>query len=259
MELAGKVVVITGAAGNLGAACALEAARQGAKLVVTDLSGSDVEGVVAQIRGAGGEAIAHEGDISREADVVAMVEAARARFGTIDALVNVAAAMSHIAGDRDLVDMTVEHWDRVMAVNLRGAMLCCKHSLPLMCEQGSGAIVNFGSTAAVMGDVGLVAYSTSKAALLGFTRSIATTYGKEGIRCNAVCPGSVWSQATKDAMGAEQLDLMERTRMTPRLGLPEDVAHMVVFLCSDKASYVTGHSFFVDGGGTTHQPWVRVR
>jgi NAD(P)-dependent dehydrogenase (short-subunit alcohol dehydrogenase family) len=188
-----------------------------------------------------------------------MIEAARARFGTIDARVNVAAAMGHIAGDRDLVDMTVDHWDGVMAVNLRGAMLCCKHSLPLMREQGSGAIVNFGSTASVMGDVGMIAYSTTKAALLGFTRSIATTYGKEGIRCNAVCPGSVWSEATKAAMGEEQLDLMERTRLTPRLGLPEDVAHMVVFLCSDKASYVTGQSFFVDGGGTAHQPWVRVR
>ena len=145
-----------------------------------------------------------------------------------------------------------------MAVNLRGAMLCCKHAMPAMQARGSGSIINFGSTAAILGDEGLIAYSTTKAALLGFTRSIATIYGKDGIRCNAICPGSVWAEASRAHMGAKRLDLMERTRLTPRLGLPIDIANMVVFLASDKASYITGQTFIVDGGGTAHQPWVRV-
>lgn len=257
--LAGKVVIITGAGGNLGSACAREAARQGANVVASDLPGTRLAEVVAEIRREGGAAVRHEGDISQEADVIAMVAAAVETFGGVDALVNVAAAMRHIELDRDLEVMTVETWDRVMSVNLRGAMLCCKHALPPMLARGGGAIVNFGSTAGILGDVGLIAYSTTKAGLVGFTRAVATTYGKQGIRCNAVCPGSVWSQETQDKMGPETLEFMARTRLTPRLGEPDDIAHMVVFLCSEKATYITGQTFVVDGGGTAHQPWVRVK
>jgi NAD(P)-dependent dehydrogenase (short-subunit alcohol dehydrogenase family) len=258
MELVGKVVIVTGGAGNLGAVCAREIARQGAKVVVSDLANAAVQSIVSQITKEGGEAIAHEGDISVNADVVAMVEAAKRNWGGIDVLVNVAAAIRPDK-ERNLEVMTVDHWDRMMAVNLRGAMLCCKHAVPLMRERGTGSIINFGSTAAILGDEGLIAYSTTKAALLGFTRSIATTYGKEGIRCNAICPGSVWTEAAKAKMGPQRLELMERTRLTPRLGVPDDIAHMVVFLSSDKASYITGQTFVVDGGGTAHQPWVRVK
>lgn len=258
MELSGKVVIVTGAAGNLGSECAREIGRQGGKVVVSDLGGTNVEGVAAEIREAGGEAVGHEGDISQESDVLAMVQTAMASFGGIDVLVNVAARMREGQKERNLEILTTEYWDEVMAVNLRGAMLCCKHAMPHLLARGGGAIINFGSTAAILGDEGLIAYSTTKAALLAFTRSIATTYGKDGIRCNAVCPGSVWSEASKAHMGATRLDLMERTRMTPRLGFPIDIANMVVFLASDKASYVTGQTFIVDGGGTAHQPWVRV-
>ena len=258
MDLAGKVVIVTGGAGNLGSASARELARQGAKVIVSDIPNTDVQRIVTEIRRDGGEAIAHEGDISSDSDVAAMVDAANRRFGGIDVLVNVAAAPRIGDRDRNLEVMTIEHWDRTMAVNLRGAMLCCKHAIPSMRERKAGSIINFGSTAAILGDQGLIAYSTTKAALLGFTRSIATTYGKEGIRCNAICPGSVWSEASKAHMGPQRLDLMERTRLTPRLGVPDDIAHMVVFLASDKASYITGQTFVVDGGGTAHQPWVRV-
>jgi NAD(P)-dependent dehydrogenase (short-subunit alcohol dehydrogenase family) len=259
MELAGKVVIVTGAGGNLGSECAREIARQGGRVVASDLPGSRLQEIVSEIKEAGGDAAAHEGDISQDADVVAMVECARDSFGTIDALVNVAAAMRLGERERSLEAMTIEHWDHTMAVNLRGAMLCCKHALPFMREKKAGSIINFGSTAAILGDEGLIAYSTTKAALLGFTRAIATTYGKDGIRCNAICPGSVWSEAAKAVMGPQRLDLMERTRLTPRLGVPADIAHMVVFLASDKSTYITGQTFVVDGGGTAHQPWVRVR
>jgi NAD(P)-dependent dehydrogenase (short-subunit alcohol dehydrogenase family) len=258
-DLKGKTVIVTGAAGNLGSACAREIAGQGAAVLAADIPKAGLQRIADDINSFGGQVVAHEGDISAEADVKAMVDAALRAFGRIDALVNVAAAMRYAAGDRDLETMTVEDWDKVMAVNLRGTMLCCKHAIPSMVSQGGGAVVNFGSTAAIRGDAGLIAYSTTKAGLLGFTRAVATTYGKRGIRCNAVCPGSVWSAETKARMGSERLDLIERTRITPRLGVPEDVAHMVVFLISDKATYITGETFMVDGGGTAHQPWFNVK
>jgi NAD(P)-dependent dehydrogenase (short-subunit alcohol dehydrogenase family) len=145
-----------------------------------------------------------------------------------------------------------------MAVNLRGSMLACKHAIPLMLARGGGAIVTFGSTAGQMGDMGLFAYSASKAALASLARSIAATYGKDGIRANCVCPGSVWPEAWQAGMTPEFVDKSTRTRLTPRLGLPEDIGRMVAFLLSDKASYVTGQTIMVDGGGTVHQPWLRV-
>jgi NAD(P)-dependent dehydrogenase (short-subunit alcohol dehydrogenase family) len=258
MELANKVMIVTGAAGNLGSACAREAARQGARVVAVDLPDSPLDRIVDEIRGAGGEAIAHPGDVSEEQDVLAIVAAAQQTYGGIDAIANVAAAMSEIDRDWNLETLPVASWDRAMAVNLRGSMLCARHAIPSMIARGGGAIVNFGSTAGIRGDEGLFAYSTSKAGLLGFTRALATSYGKRGIRCNAVSPGSVWTEATKATLG-DRLDMMARTRSTPRLGIPEDIAHAVVFLCSDKAAYITGQNLVVDGGGTAHQPWVNVK
>jgi NAD(P)-dependent dehydrogenase (short-subunit alcohol dehydrogenase family) len=242
----------------LGSAIAREVGRQGAKVVISDLPDLNVDRVADHIVRSGGQALAYEADISREADVAALMEIAIRNFGRIDVLVNVAAAI-RAEHDRSLETMTADEWDRTMAVNLRGAMLCCKYAVPSMLERRSGSIINFGSTAAIRGDEGLIAYSTTKAGLLGFTRAIATTYGKQGIRCNAVCPGSVWTEAVKTKLGTERMDLIERTRLTPRLGVPDDIAHMVVFLCSEKAAYITGQTFIVDGGGTAHQPWVSVR
>lgn len=259
MELAGKVTIVTGAAGNLGSECAREIGRQGGRVIVSDLRGTNVAGIVAEIREAGGEAVGHEGSISEEEDVFAMAQVAQQEFGGIDVLVNVAARAREGQKERNLEILTTAYWDEVMAVNLRGAMLCTKHSVPSMIARGGGSVINFGSTAALLGDEGLIAYSTTKSALLGFTRSIATVYGKDGVRCNAVCPGSVWSEASKAHMGKARLEFIERTRLTPRLGFPIDIANMVVFLASEKASYVTGQTFVVDGGGTVHQPWVRVK
>lgn len=257
MLLAGKVAIVTGAAGNLGSACARELALEGARLVISDLPGTGLDAIAAQIRERGGVAVAQEADISVEGEAAGLVSRARQDFGGLDVLANVAALMQGIQNDRDLLAMNTDYWDRVMAVNLRGTMLCCKHAIPAMLARGGGAIVNFGSTAAFLGDVGQFAYSVTKAGILSLTRSIATSYGKQGIRCNSVCPGSVWSEVTKAQMPEKMLEMMTRTRLTPRLGLPEDVSRMVAFLASDRADYVTGQVFMVDGGGTVHQPWVR--
>lgn len=257
MELEGKVAIVTGAAGNLGSACARRLAAEGAAVVVADRPGTAVKEIVEQIVGAGGRATAHEGDVSEEHDVEQMIGVAVQEYGRLDALANVAATVRD--SDRVLDKMDIELWDHIMAVNVRGAMLGCKHAIPVMLEHGGGSIINFTSSASIFGDTTRIAYSTSKAALGGLTRSVATAYGKAGIRCNAIAPHSVWAEATRARFGDEWVDLAERTLLTPRLGVPDDIAHMVVYLMSDKASYVTGQTLFVDGGGTVHQPWVGVR
>jgi NAD(P)-dependent dehydrogenase (short-subunit alcohol dehydrogenase family) len=257
MELDGKAAVVTGGAGNIGSACARRLAAEGAAVVVSDLGEMPVESIVDEIVASGGQAVGHTGDVSDEQSVAEMIDTCRREFGHIDVLVNVAAAIRLTRLDRRLEDMEAAYWDDVMAINVRGPMLGCKHAIPAMLSQGGGSIVNFTSSAAFAGDRGLIAYSTSKAALLGMTRAIATTYGREGIRCNVVAPSGVWPEATKAAMGEERLVLMQQSPLTPRLGVPDDVAHMVAFLAADKSSYITGQTLFVDGGSLAHQPWVR--
>jgi NAD(P)-dependent dehydrogenase (short-subunit alcohol dehydrogenase family) len=256
MDLQGKVAVVTGAGGNIGSACARVLAAEGARVVASDLPGTALPDVVAAIGADGGDAVALEADLTDEAQVAGIIAAARDHYGGLDALVNVAGETRMSERDRDLETMDASFWDWLMAVNVRSAMLGCKHALPVMLEGGAGSIVNFASTAALLGDNGLFAYSTSKAALIGFTRCVATRYGKRGIRCNAVAPGSVWGEATMSRIGPERLAFFEGTRLTPRLGVPDDIAHMVAYLSSDKSTYVTGQTLVVDGGGTAHQPWV---
>lgn len=259
MLLQGKVAVITGAAGFIGGACAREIAAEGARVVVTDLAGPGLERVAAEIGDAGGEALAHAADLSSEREIEALMGAAREAFGGIDALVNVAALMQGMENDQDLLSMDAGYWDRAMAINVRGTMLACKHAIPSMLERGGGAVITFGSTAGTRGDVGMFSYSASKAALASLARSIAATFGKQGIRANCVCPGNVWTEATVNSMPPEKYDMMARTRLTPRIGVPDDVAAMVAFLISDKAAYVTGQTIMVDGGGTSHQPWLHMK
>ncbi|MGF7239254.1 MAG: SDR family NAD(P)-dependent oxidoreductase [Frankia sp.] len=257
MELTGKVAIVTGGAGNLGSACARLLAIEGAAVVVADRPETAVDGVVKEITEAGGRATAHEGDVSLEPDVQEMVAIALRAYGRLDALVNVAATVRD--SDRVLDKMDVDLWDHIMAVNVRGSMLGCKHAIPAMLSHGGGSIINFTSTAAFLGDTTRIAYSTSKAALLGLTRSVATAYGKLGIRSNAVAPNGVWAETTRARFGEEWLDLAERTLLTPQFGVPDDIANMVVYLASDKSKYITGQTLFVDGGITAHQPWVGVR
>lgn len=258
MLLAGKIAVVTGAAGNLGSATARELAAEGASVVASDLPGERLESVVQAITANGGKAISHPADLSSEAEIAGLVARAKREFGGLDLLANVAAMMGGIENDRDLLAMDAAYWDKAMAVNLRGAMLACKHAIPEMLARGGGAIVTFGSTAGQMGDIGLFAYSATKAALASLARTIATTYGKQNIRANCVCPGSVWPEAWQAGMTPAFLAKAENTRLTPRLGVPEDIGAMVAFLLSEKAGYVTGQTIMVDGGGTVHQPWVRM-
>jgi NAD(P)-dependent dehydrogenase (short-subunit alcohol dehydrogenase family) len=257
MDLEDKVAVITGGAGRIGSVCARHLALRGAAVVVSDRRGDLIAAIVDGINREGGRAIGHEGDVSEERDVKELVKITLDTYGCLHGLVNTVATARD--SDRILDRMEVEAWDHIMAVNARGPMLACKHAIPVMLEQGGGSIINFTSPNALQGDVTRIAYSASKAALIGLTKSVATSYRKTGVRCNAIAPNDIWDEPTKARLGAEFVDLAERTLLTARGGRPEDIAHMVEFLLSDKSEFITGQILFVDGGASAHMPWVGMK
>ncbi len=193
-------------------------------------------------------------DVADEAAVAAMCAAAVDTYGRLDCLHNNAANVAVVPRDLEVADMDVEVWDATMNVNLRGTMLGCKHALPLMLRGGGGAIVNTSSAAGQFGDLYRVAYGVSKAGIDSLTRYVATQYGKQGIRCNALAPGVVDTPALVANVPAEQVEMFLRSAVTPTLGKPADIAGVVVFLLSDEARFITGQVVNVDGGMTMHNP-----
>jgi len=252
--LAGKVAIVTGSGSGIGRASAARLARAGAKVLVADLNLAGAEETVAGITRDGGEATAQEADVSDEASVAAMVAAAVERYGSLQLLHNNAADVMIIQRDADVISMDTEVWDRTMQVNLRGPMLGCKHALPHMLAAGGGAIVTTSSTSGQFGDLSRVAYGVSKAGIDSLTRYVATLYGKQGIRCNAVAPGVVKTPALTANVSAEDIALFERNHLTPAMGEPHDIAEVVAFLLSDGAAYITGQVVNVDGGLVCHTP-----
>jgi len=253
-ELEGKVAIITGAAGGIGSATSSVLAEAGARVVLADLPGTPVEEVAASLRSAGLEAISKECDVTDAADVQALIRAATDTFGGIDVLDNNAGATSFHGVDTTITDLDPEVWDRIIAINSRGPMLACKYAIPVMIEGGGGAIVNISSGKSLAGDLDDVAYAAGKSALNSLTRYVAATYGKQGIRCNAVAPGIILSPMARATLPAPILAVMEANTLTPRLGEPEDIARAVLFLASEASSYVTGQILSVDGGHSSHQP-----
>ena len=258
-RLEGKVALITGAGtvaagmGN-GKATALLFAREGARIAAVDLKRESAEATAADVRAEGGDAIALSGDVSRAADVEAMVAAAIEHFGRIDVLHNNVGI--EIAGDP--VSTTEEAWDRVHDVNLKGPFLMCKHVIPHMERQGGGAIINISSVASLRwSPVPYFPYHTSKAGLNHMTRVIARQYAAKNIRCNVILPGLIDTPHVRQFMHgqpAEQIDkvMQQRSRACPmgRQGTPWEIAQAALFLASDEASYVTGVELVVDGGLT---------
>ncbi|MCU1451977.1 MAG: short-chain dehydrogenase/reductase [Acidimicrobiales bacterium] len=251
-----KVAVVTGGAGGIGTAVASTLAARGARVVVADVDGAAARRVADAIVDAGGAAISCPVDVASEASVVEMIGATVDAFGRLDILHNNAAAMGDdvLGRDLDLVEMSVEVWDTTMAVNLRGPMLACKHAIAAMRRSGGGAIVNTASVAAYGGDLQFMAYGASKAGLVNLTKSIATRYGKENIRCNAIAPGMILTPTSRARLGEAGIELFMRHHLTTRVGSPEDIAEAVAYLVSDEAGYVTGHVLYVDGGVTAHLP-----
>jgi NAD(P)-dependent dehydrogenase (short-subunit alcohol dehydrogenase family) len=247
-RLAGKAAIVTGAGAEdedigIGRAIAVMLAGEGAKVACIDLDIARSEGTAARIRRAGGEAFAMAGDVSRTDDCRRFVDAAAARYGRVDILVNNVG----ISSPTQLVTIDEATWDRILDVNLKSAMLMSKFAVPCMIAGGGGAIVNISSIAGIRAHGGL-AYGTSKAAMAQLAREIAALHGRDGIRANSVAPGHVM---TPHAMHVLPPGLREIRRKVGPLGIEGDawdVAHAVVFLVSDEARFITGVQLAVDGG-----------
>jgi NAD(P)-dependent dehydrogenase (short-subunit alcohol dehydrogenase family) len=255
-RVAGKVALITGSASGIGKATAELFAAEGASVVIADIDASGAEAVAEGIRAFGGRAIAQATNVASEAEIAAAVAAAVQEFGGLDVLHNNAAltAPHEHAQDADLLTMSVDYWDRSFSVNLRGAMLASKHALPVMIEGGGGAIVNTSTNQSLAGDLSQFAYSAAKAGINALTRSIATAYGRQGIRCNTVAPGFIATDATRKAVSPEMESAIVAHNLVPRAGRAEDLAQAVLYLASDEASFVTGQLISVDGGQLSHLP-----
>lgn len=243
----GKVAIVTGGSSGIGKATAIAFAREGAKVVVA--SRREKEGIetVKQVHSAGSEGLFIKTDVSKETDVSAMVEKTIATYGHLDYAFN-NAGIEQIP--TPLVEQTEETFDQVMDINVKGVWLCMKHQIPQMLKNGGGAIVNMSSVAGIVGTPGLPIYIASKHAVLGLTKAVALEYAKEGIRINAVCPGVIETDLFNRAV-ADNPEVIERLiAMHPigRVGKPEEIAEAVIWLCSDKASFVTGQSLPLDGG-----------
>lgn len=255
-RLAGKVAIVTGSGHGLGAECARVLAAQGAKVAVADIALDAAQSVAAEIEAQGGQALAVQVDLMSEDAIKAMVEAIVARFGRIDVLHNNAAALdvAQRQSDRDVCNVSIEAWDRALDVNTRGAMLCCKHVIPLMLKQGGGSIIHSTSGFGLLGDVTLTAYAASKAALMALARSVAAQYGKQGIRSNAIMIGFVVNDHAQKTVPEEIKQILLAQHLTPELGRPRQIADVVAFLASEESSFITGATIPVDGGFTSHSP-----
>lgn len=242
MKLKDKVALVTGAGQGIGRGIALALAREGAKVVVSDITDKAKE-VAKEIESFGSEALAVKADVRNSKETKEMVKTAIDKFGRIDILVNNAG----IYPFKSLVDMEEEDWDKVLGVNLKGVFNCTKAVLPKMIEQKSGVIINISSIAgAVVGYSNLAHYSASKAGMVGFTKAAALELAQYGIRVNAIAPGAIETPGTK-VLG-EALKQVEQTVPLKRVGQPEDIANLVVFLASEASSYITGQLIIADGG-----------
>lgn len=255
-KLDGRVAIVTGAAGGLGAEAARVLAAHGARVAIVDIDGEGARKVAAGIEAQGGQALALQCDISSEAEVSAMVEAVVARFGRVDVLHNNAAVLNveQRRRDRDVVNMDVDAWDRAMAVNLRGAMLCSKYAIREMLKHGRGSVIFVTSGLGAQGDLSLTAYAASKAALAMLARSVAAQYGKQGIRSNALQIGLAPAENAHESMPAPLLEILRENHLTPELGTPRQIADVVAFLASDESAFVTGTTLVADGGFGSHTP-----
>jgi NAD(P)-dependent dehydrogenase (short-subunit alcohol dehydrogenase family) len=250
-----RVGIVTGAASGIGRATAIRLATEGASVVVADINGEGAALVSVEITDAGGAAIAFQVDVADEEQVEGMVAAAVGRWGRLDILHNNAAEAGHVTtgGDLDILTIDVATWDRIMAVNVRGAMLGCRHAIPHMLREG-GSIINTSSVAGLAGQSVHPAYGASKGALNTFTKYIATTYGRHGIRCNAIAPGVIATPSLEANVPTELVDVYLSHTLLPRLGRPDDIAALVVLLASDAGSFLTGQVIAVDGGLLAHVP-----
>jgi NAD(P)-dependent dehydrogenase (short-subunit alcohol dehydrogenase family) len=247
--LDGKVALVTGGGGGIGRATALIMMREGAKVAVADFNAAAARDTVAQINTQGGQAITLTGDVTSAADVQAMVNDTLSAYGRLDCAFNNAGIAGYQVDASGLktAEWSEESFDRMVEVNLKGVWLCMRAEIRYMMEHGGGAIVNTGSIAGLVGLPTSSAYVAAKHGVLGLTKTAAIEYADNKIRVNAVCPGYIETQMTRDAMSRRGDAIMAQTPMR-RMGRPEEIAEMVAWLCSERAGYVTGACYNVDGG-----------
>jgi NAD(P)-dependent dehydrogenase (short-subunit alcohol dehydrogenase family) len=243
----GKVAIVTGASAGIGRATAVAFAREGANVTVADTDVERGKETVTEARSLGVEALFVPTDVSSPHDVAELVRSSIAQFGRLDYAFNNAG----IEGDQAPTgDCTVENWDRTIAVNLTGVFLCMRQEIPSMLAYGGGAIVNNSSVAGLVGFAGIPAYSASKHGIIGLTKTAALEYATQGIRVNAVCPGVIQTEMITRFTGGDTAIAAQLLETEPigRLGTPDEIADAVVWLCSDRAGFVTGQAIAVDGG-----------
>jgi NAD(P)-dependent dehydrogenase (short-subunit alcohol dehydrogenase family) len=242
-----KVAVITGGGSGIGRAMAVRFAREGARVVVVDIVAGAVSETVSEIEASGGRALGVVADVAVESDIDRMIDTARSEYGRIDILCNNAGIMDR---NQPITELSNDLWERVLAVNLRGPFWACRRAIPIMIEQGRGAVLNIASVAGLFGCRAGAAYTASKHALIGLTRNIAFMYAANGIRCNAICPGGV---STNIGWGGEPSEFGTGRiglgfGIVPRIGKPEEIAEVGLLLVSDEAGFVNGAVMTVDGG-----------
>ncbi len=247
--LEGRTALVTGGGGGIGRATSLAMAREGARVAVADISESIAQETIGQINQAGGQAMFVQADVTKGDEIAGMVSKVVSAFGRLDCAFNnagVSGAYVGAAGQKTH-EWSEESFEKLIAINLTGVWLCMKHEIAQMLRQGSGAIVNTASIAGLVGLPTSSAYVASKHGVSGLTKTAAVEYALDGIRVNAVCPGYIETNMTKETMQRRGEQIMSQVPFK-RMGRPEEIAEMVVWLCSERASFVTGALYNVDGG-----------
>lgn len=253
-RLQGKVALITGAAGGIGAATVHRFVQEGAKVAIADLKREAAEALAAEI---GPDTLPIAIDIGDEASFKAAIDATVARFGRLDILFNNAALtdMATMMGDSNAVDISNEIWERTLHVNVTGYLYGCRHAIPHIAAAGGGAIINMASGSGMLGDCSRIAYGTSKAAVISMTRYLATQHGAQKIRCNAIAPGPIVTPHSR-AVGGTEFDIIARHMPMGELGEPDDIAALATFLAADESKYINGQIITIDGGMSAHHAHV---
>lgn len=257
-QLDGKVAIVTGAAQGIGKASAKAMAAAGAKVLIADINGTGARAAAEEIASGGGTARGLQVDVAQEESVRGMIDETIAVWGRLDTIMN--NAHSAQSDDLDIVSNTRDCWDRVFAGTLFGVVYGCKYAVPAMLKTGGGSIINVSSNATLGGDYIRVAYSAAKSAILSLTKYTATAFGKDGIRCNVLSPGTLVTPAVLNHYPAIMREIIADYIPAPRMGEPEDAAGLVVLLASDAGSFINGQTISVDGGlNTPIGPSVELR